>query len=113
MVHLHRVIMRNRHYLPQIGPSLGIMIIEGKHSELGQGIFVSDIQEGSNAEKVKIIIKKKKKEGADKTIETWPSIHNFPTVIFISMQAGLLIGEMILAVNKDLLIDCNYDAVSR
>jgi hypothetical protein len=28
------------------------MIIEGKHAEVGQGIFVSDIQEGSNAEKV-------------------------------------------------------------
>lgn len=35
--------------------SLGIMIIEGKHVEVGQGIFVSDIQEGSNAERVKII----------------------------------------------------------
>ena len=33
--------------------SLGIMIIEGKHAEVGQGIFVSDIQEGSNAEKVR------------------------------------------------------------
>lgn len=32
--------------------NLGIMIIEGKHSELGQGIFVSDIQDGSSAEKV-------------------------------------------------------------
>lgn len=32
--------------------SLGIMIIEGKHAEVGQGIFISDIQEGSNAEKV-------------------------------------------------------------
>lgn len=32
------------------------MIIEGKHSELGQGIFVSDIQEGSNAEKVHYLI---------------------------------------------------------
>lgn len=53
------------------------MIIEGKHSELGQGIFISDIQENSNAEK-----------------------------------AGLLIGEMILAVNKDLLIDCNYDTAA-
>lgn len=31
------------------------MIIEGKHAEVGQGIFVSDIQEGSNAEKVEII----------------------------------------------------------
>lgn len=29
---------------------LGIMIIEGKHSDAGQGIFISDIQEGSNAE---------------------------------------------------------------
>ncbi|KAG1663838.1 Multiple PDZ domain protein [Nymphon striatum] len=28
---------------------LGIMIIEGKHAELGQGIFISDIQENSSA----------------------------------------------------------------
>lgn len=28
------------------------MIIEGKHSEAGQGIFVSDIQEGNSAEQV-------------------------------------------------------------
>ncbi|XP_055640092.1 inactivation-no-after-potential D protein isoform X3 [Toxorhynchites rutilus septentrionalis] len=34
------------------GPAgLGIMIIEGKHAEVGQGIFVSDIQEGSSADK--------------------------------------------------------------
>lgn len=32
---------------------LGIMIIEGKHSEVGQGIFVSDIQVGSAAEQVR------------------------------------------------------------
>lgn len=38
--------------IQKVGPSLGIMIIEGKHSDLGQGIFISDIQEGSNAEKV-------------------------------------------------------------
>lgn len=38
--------------IQKVGPSLGIMIIEGKHSEMGQGIFISDIQEGSNAEKV-------------------------------------------------------------
>jgi hypothetical protein len=31
---------------------LGIMIIEGKHAEVGQGIFISDIQEGSAAEQV-------------------------------------------------------------
>lgn len=53
------------------------MIIEGKHSDVGQGIFISDIQENSNAE-----------------------------------NAGVKIGEMILAVNKDLLIDTNYDTVS-
>ncbi|KAG5682820.1 hypothetical protein PVAND_012144 [Polypedilum vanderplanki] len=57
--------------------SLGIMIIEGKHAEVGQGIFVSDIQEGSNAEK-----------------------------------AGLSIGDMILAVNKDSLLGCNYETAA-
>jgi hypothetical protein len=35
------------------GPTgLGIMIIEGKHAEVGQGIFISDLQEGSAAELV-------------------------------------------------------------
>ena len=29
---------------------LGIMIIEGKHTELGRGVFISDIQSGSPAE---------------------------------------------------------------
>uniref|UniRef100_A0A336LWP9 CSON003770 protein n=1 Tax=Culicoides sonorensis TaxID=179676 RepID=A0A336LWP9_CULSO len=57
--------------------SLGIMIIEGKHAEVGQGIFISDIQEGSNAEK-----------------------------------AGLNIGDMILAVNKDSLLGCNYETAA-
>ncbi|CAH1718284.1 unnamed protein product [Chironomus riparius] len=57
--------------------SLGIMIIEGKHAEVGQGIFVSDIQEGSNAE-----------------------------------RAGLSIGDMILAVNKDSLLGCNYETAA-
>lgn len=33
------------------------MIIQGKHAELGQGIFVSDIQEGSAAEAVNINLK--------------------------------------------------------
>lgn len=38
------------------GPSgLGIMIIEGRHTEAGRGIFVSDLQEGSAAEQVRII----------------------------------------------------------
>lgn len=32
------------------------MIIEGKHAEVGQGIFVSDIQEGSAADKVICLI---------------------------------------------------------
>lgn len=34
---------------------LGIMIIEGKHAEVGQGIFISDIQEGSAAEQVSCV----------------------------------------------------------
>uniref|UniRef100_A0A1B6C5B4 PDZ domain-containing protein n=1 Tax=Clastoptera arizonana TaxID=38151 RepID=A0A1B6C5B4_9HEMI len=59
------------------GQGLGIMIIEGKHAEVGQGIFISDIQEGSAAE-----------------------------------QAGLIVGDMILAVNKDTLLGSNYDAAA-
>ncbi|XP_045762416.1 inaD-like protein isoform X2 [Maniola jurtina] len=60
------------------GPSgLGIMIIEGRHTEAGRGIFVSDLQEGSAAE-----------------------------------QGGLNIGDMILAVNKDSLLSCSYDAAA-
>lgn len=31
---------------------LGIMIFEGKHAEVGQGIFISDLQAGSPAEQV-------------------------------------------------------------
>ncbi|GBP75936.1 Inactivation-no-after-potential D protein [Eumeta japonica] len=53
------------------------MIIEGRHAEVGQGIFISDIQEGSPAE-----------------------------------QAGLQIGDMILAVNKDTLLGCSYDSAA-
>lgn len=60
------------------GPlGLGIMIIEGRHSEAGQGIFISDIQEGSNAE-----------------------------------RAGLAIGDMILAVNNETLLGCNYESAA-
>uniref|UniRef100_A0AAG5CPS4 PDZ domain-containing protein n=1 Tax=Anopheles atroparvus TaxID=41427 RepID=A0AAG5CPS4_ANOAO len=57
--------------------SLGIMIIEGKHSIAGQGIFISDIQEGSTAEK-----------------------------------SGLKIGDMLLAVNRDSLLGCNYETAA-
>uniref|UniRef100_A0A182S5S2 PDZ domain-containing protein n=1 Tax=Anopheles maculatus TaxID=74869 RepID=A0A182S5S2_9DIPT len=57
--------------------SLGIMIIEGKHSIAGQGIFISDIQEGSTAEK-----------------------------------SGLKIGDMLLAVNRDSLLGCNYESAA-
>jgi hypothetical protein len=39
------------HWL-QGAQGLGIMIIEGKHAEVGQGIFISDIQDGSAAEQV-------------------------------------------------------------
>lgn len=52
------------------------MIIEGKHKEIGSGIFISDIQEDSGAQ-----------------------------------QAGLIVGDVILAVNKDVLIKTNYDFV--
>ncbi|KAK4884342.1 hypothetical protein RN001_000613 [Aquatica leii] len=57
--------------------SLGIMIIEGKHSEMGQGIFISDILDDSVADK-----------------------------------AGLEVGEMILAVNKDVLLGANYETAA-
>ncbi|RZF43874.1 hypothetical protein LSTR_LSTR007210 [Laodelphax striatellus] len=63
--------------IKKTGQGLGIMIIEGRHSEVGQGIFISDIQEGSAAE-----------------------------------QAGLVVGDMILAVNKDSLLGSNYDAAA-
>ena len=42
------------------------MIIEGKHQEAGTGVFISDLKEGSEADK-----------------------------------AGLLVGDMILAVNNE------------
>lgn len=32
---------------------LGIMIVEGKHAVVGQGIFITDVQIGSVAEKVR------------------------------------------------------------
>lgn len=73
------------------------MIIEGKHAEVGQGIFVSDIQEGSNAERVSNKI----------------SIFHLNSSIKASkFQAGLSIGDMILAVNKDSLLGCNYETAA-
>lgn len=78
------------------------MIIEGKHSELGQGIFISDIQEGSNADKVSV-------HCSHYILINVTSITNKNSIKYL--QAGLLVGEMILAVNKDLLVDCNYDSV--
>lgn len=45
--------LRLRWFSSQGTYGLGIMIIEGKHAEVGQGIFVSDIQEGSAAEQVR------------------------------------------------------------
>ncbi|KAL1129913.1 hypothetical protein AAG570_012857 [Ranatra chinensis] len=59
------------------GQGLGIMIIEGKHAEVGQGIFISDIQDGSAAQ-----------------------------------QAGLIVGDMILSVNKDTLLGASYDSAA-
>ena len=56
----------------------GIMILEGKHSIAGTGVFVSDLQTGSCAEK-----------------------------------AGLLRGDMILAVNGEDFVGVNYDTAAR
>ncbi|XP_050740153.1 multiple PDZ domain protein-like isoform X3 [Eriocheir sinensis] len=53
---------------------LGIMIIEGKHAEYGNGIFISDLQEGS-----------------------------------VAASAGLLVGDMILCVNKEEMVGIDYD----
>lgn len=76
------------------------MIIEGKHSDVGQGIFISDIQENSNAENV--------------STSTYSNDKSTSEISHLShLKAGVKIGEMILAVNKDLLIDTNYDTVSR
>jgi inactivation no afterpotential D protein len=61
----------------QSGGGLGIMIMEGRHAELGQGIFISDIQEGSVAE-----------------------------------LAGLFVGDMILSVNQEDMVGCDYENVS-
>lgn len=51
--------------------------MEGRHAELGQGIFISDIQEASVAE-----------------------------------QAGLFVGDMILAVNGEEMVGADYDHVN-
>ncbi|XP_067629743.1 inactivation-no-after-potential D protein isoform X2 [Eurosta solidaginis] len=53
---------------------LGIMVIYGKHVEVGNGIFVSDLREESNA-----------------------------------VAAGIKVGDMLLAVNKDVTLESNYD----
>ncbi|XP_037942284.1 inactivation-no-after-potential D protein-like [Teleopsis dalmanni] len=53
---------------------LGIMIIYGKHADVGNGIFVSDLREESNA-----------------------------------MLAGIKVGDLLLAVNKDVTLESSYD----
>ena len=56
----------------------GIMILEGKHSVAGTGVFVSDMQSGSCAEK-----------------------------------AGLMRGDMILAVNGNDFVGVNYETAAK
>uniref|UniRef100_A0A1B0GFM9 PDZ domain-containing protein n=1 Tax=Glossina morsitans morsitans TaxID=37546 RepID=A0A1B0GFM9_GLOMM len=53
---------------------LGIMVIYGKHKEVGNGIFVSDLREESNAQ-----------------------------------LAGIKVGDLLLAVNKDVTLESTYD----
>ncbi len=57
---------------------LGIMIIEGKHPEAGTGVFISDLQEGSVAD-----------------------------------RAGLLVGDMILAVNGEDFVGASYETAAK
>ena len=57
---------------------LGIMIIEGKHQEAGTGVFISDLKEGSEADK-----------------------------------AGLLVGDMILAVNNEDFVGASYETAAK
>ena len=91
------------------------MIIEGRHSEVGNGIFISDIQEGSVAEQVN-----------DRANDCLAShLHNGPFLterllfLFVCLffnrhrQAGLTVGDMILCVNKDELLGADYETVGR
>jgi multiple PDZ domain protein len=57
---------------------LGIMIIEGKHPEAGTGVFISDLQDGSVAD-----------------------------------RAGLLVGDMILAVNGEDFVGASYETAAK
>lgn len=81
------------------------MIIEGKHAEVGQGIFISDIQDGSVAQQVQNFIC-----GWQIYYFIFVMVH----LLFFcfNFQAGLNVGDMILAVNKDDLLGSNYDTVS-
>jgi len=78
------------------------MIIEGKHLAVGQGIFVSDIQEGSAAEQVIFA----------RTYDLERPILSETRVLYNPIfQAGLQVGDMILAVNLDSLLGRTYDEV--
>ena len=57
---------------------LGIMIIEGKHQDAGTGVFISDLKEGSEADK-----------------------------------AGLLVGDMLLAVNNEDFVGASYETAAK
>ncbi|KAF7989727.1 hypothetical protein HCN44_008401 [Aphidius gifuensis] len=57
---------------------LGIMIVEGRHADVGKGIFISDVQIGSVAE-----------------------------------EAGLEVGDMILGINSDTLLECTNDEATQ
>lgn len=78
------------------------MIIEGKHLAVGQGIFVSDIQEGSAAEQVIFT----------RTYNLEKPILSGTYILYNRIfQAGLQVGDMILAVNLDSLLGRTYDEV--
>ncbi len=75
------------------------MIIEGSHKVLGKGIYVSDIQNDSLAQNVAIPAK----------IRYEAKVH--PKVVPFNLQAGLRVGDMILAVNTESFLTVNYDEV--
>lgn len=74
------------------------MIIEGRHAEVGKGIFISDIQPESVAEQVSARL-------------LFAALFSQLSRATFSLQAGLCVGDMILCVNKDELLGADYDTV--
>lgn len=85
------------------------MIIEGRHADVGSGIFISDIQRESVAEEVNRL----SFVFSCKRFRIINLIHS-KSFAFIAeiVKAGLAVGDMILCVNKDELLGADYDTVN-